>query len=123
MDNEKSKTENVTAETLSTGGSLAKDDSQAGAVTENELTPMQAIKAYPAAIFWALMVSMCVVMVGYDTILIGNFFAYPTFQKKVDKLPPQTSLRIYVLMYTRFSMEHFILTSTSTKFRPHGKQV
>lgn len=36
---------------------------------EHELTPMQAIKAYPMAIFWSLMVSMCVIMEGYDTIL------------------------------------------------------
>ncbi|KAK9365193.1 general substrate transporter [Lipomyces kononenkoae] len=28
------------------------------------------------------MVSLCVVMEGYDTILIGNFYAFPTFAKK-----------------------------------------
>jgi hypothetical protein len=39
---------------------------------EHELTPSQAIRAYPMAIFWTLMVSMCVIMEGYDTILIGN---------------------------------------------------
>lgn len=49
---------------------------------ERDLTPWQAIKAYPMAIFWALLVSMCVIMEGYDTILIGNFYAYPTFAQK-----------------------------------------
>lgn len=49
---------------------------------EPYLSPLQAIKAYPMAIFWAVLVSMCVIMEGYDTILIGNFYAYPTFQKK-----------------------------------------
>lgn len=34
-----------------------------GTAVERDLTPLQAIKAYPTAIFWALMVSMCVVMV------------------------------------------------------------
>ena len=57
---------------------LAKD----GAENEHNITPMQAVKAYPMALFWALMVSMCVVMEGYDTILIGNFYAYPTFARK-----------------------------------------
>lgn len=57
---------------------LAKD----GAENEHNITPMQALKAYPMAVFWSLMVSMCVVMEGYDTILIGNFYAYPTFAKK-----------------------------------------
>ncbi|OBT53462.1 hypothetical protein VE04_06246 [Pseudogymnoascus sp. 24MN13] len=49
---------------------------------EHALSPLEAIKAYLMAIFWCLMVSMCVVMEGYDTILIANFFAYPTFAKK-----------------------------------------
>jgi MFS transporter, SP family, general alpha glucoside:H+ symporter len=53
-----------------------------GAQQERELPPLEAIKAYPMAIFWAVLVSMCVIMEGYDTILIGNFYAYPTFQKK-----------------------------------------
>ncbi|KAK9320915.1 hypothetical protein V1517DRAFT_189283 [Lipomyces orientalis] len=34
------------------------------------------------AIFWWLAISMCVVMEGYDMILIGNFYAYPTFAQK-----------------------------------------
>jgi len=49
---------------------------------EHALTPGQAIRAYPMAIFWCLAVSMCVVMEGYDTILIGNFFAFPSFQRQ-----------------------------------------
>ena len=52
------------------------------ALKENELSPAQCIKAYPMGIFWCLMVSMCVIMEGYDTILIGNFYAFPTFQRK-----------------------------------------
>jgi SP family general alpha glucoside:H+ symporter-like MFS transporter len=49
---------------------------------EHQLGPWAAVKAYPMAIFWAVLVSMCVVMEGYDTILIGNFYSYPTFAKK-----------------------------------------
>lgn len=37
--------------------------------SEHALRPLQAIKYYPMAIFWSLMVSMCVIMEGYDTIL------------------------------------------------------
>jgi SP family general alpha glucoside:H+ symporter-like MFS transporter len=36
---------------------------------EHALSPLQAIKAYPMALFWSFMVSMCVIMEGYDTIL------------------------------------------------------
>ncbi|KAK9321605.1 putative alpha-glucoside transport protein [Lipomyces orientalis] len=57
-------------------------EAKTGAETEQTLDPLQAINAYPKAIFWCLLVSMCVVMEGYDTILIGNFFAYPKFAEK-----------------------------------------
>ncbi|KAL2075054.1 hypothetical protein VTL71DRAFT_8834 [Oculimacula yallundae] len=59
-----------------------------GTILEHELSPLEAIKAYPVAIFWALMVSMCVIMEGYDTILIGNFYAYPEFAKKYGTFFP-----------------------------------
>ena len=49
---------------------------------EHSLIPLQALKMHPMAVFWALKVSICVVMEGYDTILIGNFYAYPTFANK-----------------------------------------
>lgn len=49
---------------------------------EHELTPWKALFVYPYAVGWCLVASACVVMEGYDTILIGNFFAYPTFAAK-----------------------------------------
>jgi hypothetical protein len=47
-------------------------------VDEKELGPREAIKAYPKAIMWALVMATCVIMEGYDTNLLGNFFAYRT---------------------------------------------
>ncbi|KAJ9620737.1 hypothetical protein H2204_012147 [Knufia peltigerae] len=49
---------------------------------EHNLTVREAIRAYPAAIFWSFAVSMCIIMEGYDAILIVNFFAFPQFQRK-----------------------------------------
>ena len=49
---------------------------------EHAQTLWQAIKANKKAVAWSVLVSMSVVMEGYDTILIGNFFGYPEFQKK-----------------------------------------
>ncbi|KAK9326350.1 general substrate transporter [Lipomyces orientalis] len=57
-------------------------NAESGAENEEALPLWKAIKAYPKAIFWSLAVSMCVVMEGYDTVLIGNFYAYPTFARK-----------------------------------------
>ena len=67
---------------LAMQGTQLNDAARHGQVLEHELSPLEAIKAYPIAIMWALLVSMCVIMEGYDTILIGNFYAYPEFAKK-----------------------------------------
>ncbi|KAK9427369.1 general substrate transporter [Lipomyces doorenjongii] len=63
-------------------------NSKFGAEEEQRLHPLRAIRVYPKAIFWCLMVSMCVVMEGYDTILIANFYAFPTFAKKYGRYFP-----------------------------------
>lgn len=60
-------------------GAVLTEYAKEGNENEHELTVMQAIKMYPMALFWALAVSGCVIMEGYDTILIGNFYAYPAF--------------------------------------------
>jgi SP family general alpha glucoside:H+ symporter-like MFS transporter len=45
-------------------------------VDEKDLGPLEALKAYPMAVVWALVMATCVIMEGYDTNLMGNFFAY-----------------------------------------------
>ncbi|KAL2209535.1 sugar transporter [Sarocladium strictum] len=62
-------------------GQETTDNARLGAEAEHKLPPLEAIRNYPWTIFWCLMVSMCVIMEGYDTILIGNFYAYPAFAK------------------------------------------
>lgn len=49
---------------------------------EHEQTLWQAIRANRKAVAWSVLISMSVIMEGYDTILMGNFFAFPTFQQK-----------------------------------------
>lgn len=51
-----------------------------GAADEHELSISDAIKAYPQAIMWALVSSTCVIMEGYDTNLLSNFFAYRKYE-------------------------------------------
>ncbi|KAH8812487.1 general substrate transporter [Xylogone sp. PMI_703] len=46
---------------------------------------LTALGLHYKAIFWAFMVSMCVIMEGYDTNLLGNFYAFPAFAKKFGK--------------------------------------
>ncbi|KAJ6010178.1 hypothetical protein N7522_005194 [Penicillium canescens] len=49
---------------------------------EHNQTLMQALRENRKAVMWSVLISMSIVMEGYDTILMGNFFAYPEFQKK-----------------------------------------
>ncbi|KAJ5890383.1 uncharacterized protein N7473_006611 [Penicillium subrubescens] len=60
---------------------------------EKTMLVMQAIRYYKKAIFWSLIISMCVIMEGFDTNLLGNFYPYPSFQRRYgDPVPitPQT---------------------------------
>lgn len=60
------------------GGRALSTAAQDSARAEKDMTIPQAIKAYKKAIMWSLVISTCVIMEGYDTNLIGNFFAYRT---------------------------------------------
>ncbi|PWN30235.1 putative maltose permease [Jaminaea rosea] len=55
----------------------------AAAVMEEEhgMTLWQTIKDHPTAIMWTILFSAALVMEGYDTMLLGNFFAQPTFAR------------------------------------------
>lgn len=45
-------------------------DAQAATAKEHSLTLSQALKAYPKAIMWSILLSSAVVMEGYDTLLV-----------------------------------------------------
>ncbi|KUJ23730.1 general substrate transporter [Mollisia scopiformis] len=65
-------------------------DSAAQIATENEhnLSFREAFRRYPTAAFWAIAISFTIVMEGYDTILMGNFYAYPAFRRKYGTYYP-----------------------------------
>lgn len=52
---------------------------------EHALTVKEALKTHTWAVVWSIVMSSTIIMEGYDTILIGSFFAYPSFQKKYGK--------------------------------------
>ncbi|KAH8811377.1 general substrate transporter [Xylogone sp. PMI_703] len=63
-------------------GKVLNEYAREAAIVEHEQTVWEACVAYKRAIFWSLACSVCVVMEGYDTSLLGNFYAYPEFAKK-----------------------------------------
>jgi MFS transporter, SP family, general alpha glucoside:H+ symporter len=53
----------------------------AKAATDNErsMTLLQGIKLYPKAVGWSMLLSTCIVMEGYDLVLLGRFVPLPTY--------------------------------------------
>lgn len=49
---------------------------------ERAQTLWQALRSNRKAVGWSVLISMSIIMEGYDLILISNFFAYPAFQRK-----------------------------------------
>ncbi|POS74114.1 hypothetical protein DHEL01_v207493 [Diaporthe helianthi] len=63
-------------------GHTAVFDAKQATDEEHAQTLRQAFSQNRRAVFWSVLISLSIVMEGYDTILMGNFFAYPEFQKK-----------------------------------------
>ena len=61
---------------------MSVDEAHAANINEHTMTVRQALRSYPWAVIWSLTISMSIIMEGYDTNLIGNFYGYPSFQKQ-----------------------------------------
>ncbi|KAG4444204.1 hypothetical protein IFR05_000301 [Cadophora sp. M221] len=61
---------------------------------EHKMGLWQGIKLYPKAIFWAGLISLCCAMEGYDIALIGNFYAFPPFNRKYGELQPNGDYQV-----------------------------
>ncbi|KAJ5949167.1 hypothetical protein N7454_000751 [Penicillium verhagenii] len=66
------------------------DQAKQGADLEKQMTLGRAIKLYPKAVFWSVVLSTALVMEGYDTLLIANFYALPKFSEKYGTLNAAT---------------------------------
>ncbi|KAJ5752653.1 hypothetical protein N7520_009570 [Penicillium odoratum] len=66
------------------------DDAQAASTHEHSLGILTALSSYKWAVFWSLLISMSIIMEGYDTILIGSLYAYPSYARRFGDLDPST---------------------------------
>ena len=57
-------------------------DASAAAESERKMGFRQGVKLYPLAIFFSFGLSLAVVMEGYDTWLLGNFYGMRSFARK-----------------------------------------
>lgn len=56
---------------------------------EHKSTLLEALRQYPKATTWSAVVSLCIIMDGYDTALMGSLFGFPAFQKKFGHYIPR----------------------------------
>lgn len=86
---------------------------------EHAQTLAQALRANWKAVAWSMLISLSIIMEGYDIVLMGNFFAYPQFVRKYGhdyggsagwqvSAPWQTGLNMASTVGTIFGMNHFI---------------
>jgi SP family general alpha glucoside:H+ symporter-like MFS transporter len=59
-------------------GHGAADEAKNASDNEHKAAFWETFKKYRAGVFWSCIISMTIVMEGYDTILMYNFWAYPT---------------------------------------------
>lgn len=65
-------------------------DAKNGADSEHRMTLWQAIKTYPKAVAWSVLLSSTLIMEGYDLALVGNLYASPMFNQKYGVYNPAT---------------------------------
>ncbi|KAI0832222.1 sugar transporter [Hypoxylon sp. FL0890] len=58
------------------------EEAKHGANAEQRMTLLKAIKLYPKAISWSVLLSSTLIMEGYDLALLGSLYASPAFNKK-----------------------------------------
>jgi SP family general alpha glucoside:H+ symporter-like MFS transporter len=63
-------------------------EAKEAAQTEKNMSLIQAIRLYPKAAGWSILLSTSIVMEGYDTALLGNFYAFLPFTKRYGVLVP-----------------------------------
>lgn len=57
-------------------------EAQVATADEHSLTVREAFRRYPKAVLWSAVMSLTIVMEGYDLSLMFSFFSYPSFAKK-----------------------------------------
>ncbi|PGH07596.1 hypothetical protein AJ80_07985 [Polytolypa hystricis UAMH7299] len=53
---------------------------------EHQMSPWQALKIYPKAVGWSILLSSAIIMEGFDVVLMGSFYGFPAFNQKYGSL-------------------------------------
>ncbi|KAK4496785.1 hypothetical protein PRZ48_012768 [Zasmidium cellare] len=66
---------------LGKGDVTLREEANEATAEEHSETLLGSISRHRRAVFWAGVVSLCIIMHGYDSALMGSLFGFPAFQK------------------------------------------
>jgi MFS transporter, SP family, general alpha glucoside:H+ symporter len=58
------------------------EDAARAAAAERSMTLREGFKLYPKAVMWSVLISTCIVMEGFDIVLINSLYGLPAFQQR-----------------------------------------
>lgn len=58
------------------------NEAKEGTAAEKNMSIMQALRTYPKAVMFSIVLSTAIVMEGYDVLLLANLYAYGPFQQR-----------------------------------------
>ena len=66
------------------------EETRHAAADEKQMTLLQALKIYPKAIGWSVVLSSALIMEGYDLALLGSLYGSPQFNMRYGVQNPST---------------------------------
>jgi len=66
------------------------EEAEHAASGEKSMSLMQAIKLYPKAVGWSVVLSSALIMEGYDLALLGSLYGSPQFNMRYGVQNPKT---------------------------------
>lgn len=66
------------------------DEARHASSKEQQMTLWAALKLYPKAVGWSMLLSSTLIMEGYDLALLGSLYASDPFSKKFGQLDPSS---------------------------------
>ena len=64
------------------GKNVVTHDAETATALEKSMGVWEAVKKYPKAVAFSMILSLCVIMEGYDTALLGSFYGLPQFRER-----------------------------------------
>ncbi|GAB1740791.1 hypothetical protein NU219Hw_g5874t1 [Hortaea werneckii] len=61
-------------------------DATKATASETSMTLMQGLKTYPKAVGWSILLSTCIIIEGFDIVLINSLYALLAFQRRFGSL-------------------------------------